>query len=159
MDKSSKIYNEEILNSIETIIGYTDLLNWSPDWAIFRDVFDMFPNSYSLLTPFAYAYLEEIVRSTTSEYGLEVLDGKGEPIYRKSGKKLFALARRENKSNHDYIKLLNELEIYFGSSKSTDRGDNRNCVMHGSLHSKYWTKESFQKLLYDIARTAPFANF
>ena len=103
MDKSSEIYNENILDSIDIILGYAHFRNWNPDWVVFRDIFNMFPNSYSVLTPFAYSYLEEVIRSTTSQYGKEIVDSEGNDIYRYSGKKLLKLAKTENENNRELI--------------------------------------------------------
>ena len=54
------------------IMNYVHIWNWFPDWDVVQEVYKKIPESYSVLTPFAYTYLEELIRSTTSEYGLEI---------------------------------------------------------------------------------------
>jgi hypothetical protein len=49
------------------IMNHAHYWNWLPDWDVVHEVYLDFPNSYSVLTPFAYAYLEELIRSKTSE--------------------------------------------------------------------------------------------
>ena len=100
-----------------------------------------------------------MIRSTTSEYGIEILDENGNEKRRNVGKKLIALAKRENENNSDYISLLNKVEYYFQDSSSSDNGNNRNSVNHGYMHSVNWTKESFENLIHDIAKIAPYNRF
>ena len=144
---------------IRIILEYAHYWNWASDWVILQDVYEAFPDSYSILTPFAYSYLEELIRSTTSEYGIEVLDENGNEIRRKVGKKLIALAKKENENNSDYIGLLNKVEFYFQDSSSSDNGNNRNSVNHGYMHLVNWTKESFENLIHDIAKISPYNRF
>jgi len=73
--------------------------NWLPDWDIAREIYQKFPESYSVLTPFAYSYLEELVRSTTSDYGMKLPDSSDPISEHKVGKKLIALAIKENQEN------------------------------------------------------------
>lgn len=141
------------------ICKYAHGWNWVQDLDIVQKIYNTYPESYSVLTPFAYTYLEELIRSTTSEYGMELLDENGNPKYRRTGKKLIKLAKKENKNKTEYISLLNELEHYFDDSSSFDRGDNRNSVNHGYMHPRFWTKESFEQLIHDIARISKFAGF
>ena len=64
----------ELNEAFDEIYNHTHMWNWGPDWEGLRQVYLAFPNSYSVLTPFAYSYLEELIRSTTSEYGRELVD-------------------------------------------------------------------------------------
>ncbi len=141
------------------ICKYAHGWNWVPDLDIVQKIYNTYPESYSALTPFAYTYLEELIRSTTSEYRMELLDENGNPKYRKVGTKLIELAKKENEKNSEYINLLNEIEHYFNKSSVFDRGDNRNSVNHGYMHPRFWTKESFEQLIHDIARISKFAGF
>ena len=148
------------LDSIDEIMKYTHFWNWNPDWTIARDGYQKFPNSYSILSPFAYTYLEELIRSTTSEYGIEVVNEEGKLKKRKVGISLINLAINENRNkNSEYLSLLKSIKKYYKLSKTTDSGNNRNSVAHGFIHPKFWSKESFEKLLYDIANISRFANF
>lgn len=149
----SKAFNE--------IHNYSHMWNWSPDWEICRRIYISFPNSYAVLTPFAFSYLEELIRSTTSEYGRELIEeNHGQKNHRKVGIKLIDLAIKENKlKNPEYTTLLEEYKHYFKSSTSTDNGDNRNSVHHGYMHPRFWTQESFEKLIYDIAKISKYAGF
>lgn len=148
-----------IKDDFEEIMNHTHFWNWLPDWGVVQDVYKAFPNSYSILTPFAYAYLEELIRSTTSEYGLEVFDEAGDPKRRKVGIGLISLAIDENNNNRDYVALLEKAKAYFVFSKPTDVGDNRNSVAHGYMHPRFWDEESFEQLLHDIAVLSKYARF
>lgn len=149
-----------IENDLNEIMNYAHYWNWLPDWNIFNEIYKAFPDSYSILTPFAYAYLEEIIRSTTSEYGIEIFNENGKSKCRKVGMKLLNLAIDENKtSNPELVSLLKNVGSYFDYSKLTDRGDNRNSVDHGYMHSRYWNKDSFENLIRDIALISKHAGF
>lgn len=141
------------------IINYAHLWNWVPDWDVVQEVYQAFPNSYSVLTPFAYTYLEELIRSTTSEYGIEVLDDSGKPIIRKVGVGLIKLAIDENSSNQEFVASLEKAKSFFMFSKSTDSGDNRNSVAHGYMHPRFWDKDSFEQLIHYIASISKYAGF
>lgn len=134
--------------------------NWGPDWDVAQDVYKAFPNSFSILTPFAYSYLEELIRSNTSEYGVEIYDEKGKPKQRETGIRLINLAIAENKQNsQEFVSLLEEVKRYYYNSTRSDEGDNGHSVSHGYMHPRFWSKESFEKLINDIARLSKFANF
>lgn len=143
----------------DTILEYAHWRNWAGDWDILKQIYNSYPDSYSVLTPFAYTYLEEAIRSTTSEYRKELLDENGNLKRRKLGKGLIELAKIENKNNAEYVKLLDEIKEYFNDSSIFDDGNNRNSVMHGYMHPAFWTKESFEKLIHDLARISKFINF
>lgn len=86
-----------ISEDFEIIMEYAHFWNWLPDWNVVQEVYQEFPNSYSVLIPFAYAYLEELIRSTTSQYGIEIIDGSGEPQKRKVGIGLLILLLMKTK--------------------------------------------------------------
>lgn len=146
-------------DDFEEIMNYAHFWNWLPDWDVVREVYRTVPESFSVLTPFAYAYLEELIRSTTSEYGIEVHDGSGNSKRRKVGIGLINLAILENRSNPDYIMLLEKAKTYFSLSKPKDAGDNRNNVVHGYMHPRFWDKESFERLLHEIASLSKYSKF
>lgn len=150
-----------ILYAFEEIIQYAHFWNWAPDWEVAKKIYQTFPNSYSVLTPFAYSYLEELIRSTTSEYGKELYDKNGIlKTKRKVGMSLIKLAINENKEyNLNYTSILNEIKEYYYNSNRTDEGDNRHSVSHGYMHPRFWTKESFEKLIFDIAKLSKYARF
>lgn len=100
-----------------------------------------------------------MIRSTTTQYGREFLDEKGKPERRKVGLGLLKLAKEENSKNTDYIEMLDELKKYFEESTDLDCGNNRNSVDHGYMHPRFWTKESFEKLIHNIARISKYAKF
>ena len=151
----------ELNEAFDEIYNHTHMLNWGPDWEVLRRVYLAFPNSYSILTPFAYSYLEELIRSTTSEYGRELINKDGTfKKYRKVGTKLIDLAIKENKvSKPEFVKILPEIKSYFSHSEPTDFGDNRNSVAHGYMHARFWDLESFEKLIFDIAKLSKYAGF
>ncbi len=149
----------DINDDFQEILDYAHNWNWVPDWEIVKEIYQNVPNSYSVLTPFAYSYLEELIRSTTTQYGREFLDEKGKPKRRKVGLSLLKLAKKENKDNVEYIKTLEEIKKYFEDSSNLDNVDNRNSVDHGYMHPRFWTQESFEKLIHDIAGISKYAKF
>ncbi len=156
----SESKHTDIFEAFEEIMQYAHFWNWVPDWQIAKEIYRSFPNSYSVLTPFAYTYLEELIRSTTSEYGIEIYDNKGKPKKRKVGLALIKLAIKENKeAKPEYVVLLEKMKIYFYPSKRADEGDNRNSVLHGYMHARYWNNESFEKLIHDLAKISKYAGF
>ena len=148
-----------INDDFNEILAYSHWRNWTPDIVLMKEIYSQFEDSYSILTPFAYCYLEELIRTTTSEYGRELLDKNGNPKKRKLGIALINLAQEENKENNEYVELLQEMKDYFKASTPLDSGNNRNSVNHGYMHSAFWTKESFEKLIHDIARLSKYSNF
>lgn len=148
-----------INDEFKEILDYAHMWNWAPDISLMQEIYNKFDNSYSILTPFAYCYLEELIRSTTSEYEREFLDKDGKPKMRKLGIALIKLAQDENKNNTEYIKLLDEVKEYYKQSTPLDSGNNRNSVDHGYMHPRFWTQESFEKLIHDIARLSKYSKF
>lgn len=149
-----------IVKDFETIMNYAHMWNWVPDWDVVKDIYGSYPQSYSVLTPFAYAYLEELIRSTTSEYGKELYDKDGNAIeYRKVGLPLIKLAITENSDSTEYVGLLEQAKQYFKSSTPFDVGDNRNSVNHGYMHPRFWSKESFEDLVHFISLISPYSKF
>lgn len=151
--------NPEVKRDIETIKLTAHFWNWLPDWNVLENIYAKLPESYVVLTPFVYSYLEELVRSTTSEYGRELTDSEGDPKKRKVGKRLIDLAKQEHVDNSEYLSALGKVERYFDRSGYRDRGDNRNSSVHGYMHPRYWSKESFERLLHDVAYFSKFAGF
>lgn len=147
-------------DAFEEIMRYAHFWNWVPDWQVAKEIYYSFPKSYSVLSPFAYSYLEELIRSTTSEYGIEPVDENRKPITRKVGMKLIELAIAENTQKQpEFIKLLEEIKTYYYKSQVTNKGDNRNSVAHGYMHPRWWDHESFEKLICDIANISKYARF
>jgi len=152
-------YVINIKRDFQEILDYAHYFNWEPDWLLVQQIYSTYPNSYSILTPFAYSYLEELIRSTTTEYGREFLDENKKPKRRKVGLELLKLAKKENSEKIGYIELLDELKKYFEKSSELDCGDNRNSVAHGYMHPRFWEKESFEQLIHDIARLSKYSKF
>ena len=151
----------KIEEAFNEIIENAHFWNWVPDWQVARDIYLAFPNSYSILSPFAYSYLEELIRTTTSEYGAVIYDENHIPIKkRKVGLALVKFAIKENQAkNPELSNILEELKQYYQVSKRTDEGDNRHSVAHGYTHPRFWHKESFEKLILDIARLSKHSGF
>ena len=145
---------KELEEAFNTIYEHSHFWNWCPDIELTKKIYEQFPNSYSILTPFIYSLLEEIIRSTTSEYGCQ-LDGERKRV----GIKLINLAISENQDNEEYLKCLNEIKKYFKSSSRFDEGDNRNSTVHGYMHPKFWSQESFEKILIDTSKISKFSGF
>lgn len=150
-----------IEEAFEEIIQYAHFWNWVPDWQTAKEIYKSYPNSYSVLYPFAYSYLEELIRTTTSEYGRQVFDKNGNPKKnREVGMKIINLAIAENKEqNSNYTDILNKIRKYYYNSTWIDEGDNRHSVAHGYIHPRFWNQEFFEKLIFDIARLSKFARF
>jgi len=108
---------------------------------------------------FAYTYLEEIIRSRTSEYGREFIDGSGLPKRRSVGRQLIKLAKTENSDDGNCLEALKGIEEYYKDSTVYDAGDNRSSVAHGYMHPRFWSKESFEQLIHDIAKFSKFDRF
>lgn len=149
-----------ILKDFDKIYDYTHMWNWGPDWILVKDIYIKFPDSYSILTPFSYTYLEELVRSTTSEYGVPLLNREGKKNNLKVGIKLINLAIAENKDNASYVSLLEKAKKYFKYDYDDPHDENgRNTVLHGHLHPRFWDKDEFEKLIHLIAEMSPYAGF
>lgn len=150
-----------VFDDFELILNYAHFWNWAPDWNVVKDIYSRIPESYSVLTPFAFTYLEELIRSTTSEYGLRFFDIDGKPTNNiKRGKKLINLALSENADKKEYVDLLTKVKKYFMYESHDLHSDNsRNNVLHGHLHPRFWSKELFEQLIHDIAELSPFAGF
>lgn len=150
-----------IKDDFSEIGEYTHFWDWAPDWGVVEEIYDTFPNSFSVLTPFAYTYLEELIRSTTSQYGIVALDKNGKRIKkRKTDEGLVNLAISENSDKPEFIKLLKKInEKYYKPASEFDQGNNRHSTTHGFMHPRFWTKESFEDLVHDIAELSKYANF
>lgn len=152
--------NLSLNNDFTEIMRYAHYWNWLPDWGIVEEVYAKFPDSYSILTPFAYAYLEELIRSTTSDYGIQYYDKEGNVNRKKVGIKIIELAIAENKDkNGDLVLLLEKVKVYFTESSPLNRGDNRNSVLHGYMHSRFWDKDAFEDLVHNIGLISKHAGF
>ena len=57
------------------------------------------------------------------------------------------------------IEKLDKIEKYFENSTDLDSGDNRNSVDHGYMHPRFWTQESFESLIHDIAIMSKYSRF
>ena len=148
-----------ITNDFNTIIEYAHYWNWAPDWLVVQEIYNKIPESYSVLTPFAYTYLEELIRTTTSEYGVSLFDRNGQPVRIKVGMALINLAIQENASNIEYIKMLEKTKTYFSHINNTNDENGRNRVLHGHIHPRFWSKEAFENLIHHISELSKFSKF
>ncbi len=150
---------KDISDKIDIIIENAHFFNWAPYLDEAQEIYNKFPDYYSVIIPFFYTYLEELIRSNTSQYGREILDKNGKEKYRITGVKLIELAIKENPTNQEMITELNNLKKYFEPSTIFDSGNNRNSTLHGYMHPRFWTEDSFRELIDDIARFSKFSNF
>lgn len=148
-----------VWEDFDEILSYAHFWNWAPDWDIAKEIYRKFPDSYSILTPFAYTYLEELIRTTTSDYGLPLFDRNHEPIKIRVGMALIKLAIEENQANPEYVMLLEKTKRYFKYTQINNDENGRNRVMHGHVHPRFWSKESFEQLLHDIAELSKHSRF
>ena len=80
-------------------------LNWISDIELAMEIYKAYPGSYSVLFPFMYSYLEECIRSLTTEFGKNLLlDKKRYTV----GTELINLAIEENSENKELVDLLEE---------------------------------------------------
>ena len=148
-----------IANDLNEILDYAHFWNWAPDWLVVQEIYNKVPESYSVLTPFAYTYLEELIRTTTSEYGVSLFDRNGQPVKIKVGMALISLAIQENSGNTEYVKMLEETKKYFTHINNTSDENGRNRVLHGHMHPRFWSKETFESLIHHIAELSKFSKF
>lgn len=147
-----------VFDDFNEIMNYAHMWNWAPDWDVAKEIYTKIPESYSVLMPFAYSYLEEMIRTTTSEYGLPLFDHTGKHISLKVGLKLINMAIDENKENSEYVELLEKAKRHFKYTESLE-DNGRNNVIHGHLHPRFWSKEAFELLIHDIAELSKYSRF
>lgn len=126
-----------VYEDLEEIWRYSHFWNWSPDWLVVKEVYKTIPTSYSVLTPFAYSYFEEMIRTTTSEYGLPLFDRNQKPVKVKVGMALINMAIEENQSNVEYVDLLEKAKKHFRYTEIINAENGRNRVMHGRVHPRF----------------------
>lgn len=148
-----------IFDDFEEIWNYSHYWNWAPDWLIVKEIYEKIPTSYSVLIPFAYSYFEEMIRTTTSEYSLPLVDHNRRPVKVKVGMALIKLAIEENKGNAEYVSLLEKAKSYFTYTEVSNDENGRNNVMHGRLHPRFWRQEDFEELIHNIAEMSKYARF
>lgn len=148
-----------ILKDFDEIMDYAHFWNWLPDWNVLKEIYETFPDAYSVLTPFAYSYLEEIIRTTTSDYGMPLFDRNEQPIKLRVGMNLIKLATEENQGNLEYVKLLESVKKHYQYKHICNDENGRNKVMHGHVHPRFWSKESFEQLIHDIALLSQHSKF
>ncbi len=98
------------ITDFDEMCDYAHMWNWAPDWHMVKQIYTAFPDSYSILTPFAYTYLEELIRSTTSEYGIPLLDREGKKNNIKVGLKLVNLAIKKIQRIRSMLNYLKNLK-------------------------------------------------
>ena len=148
-----------VFDDFEEIYNYAHMWNWGPDWIVAKEVYEKVPESYSVLMPFAYSYLEEMIRTTTSEYGLPLFDRNHNPVYVRVGMKLIELAIEENEENVEYVLLLENIKRHFKYTTISRDENGRNSVMHGRVHPRFWSQDAFEQLIHDIAEMSKFSQF
>ena len=144
---------------LDQIIDYAHFWNWAPDWNVVKEIYQKVPDSYSVLMPFAYAYLEEMIRTTTSDYGLPLFDRDKKPVKVKVGMALINLAKQENQDNVEYLELLEKAKRHFQYTQISNDENGRNRVMHGRVHPRFWSQEVFEDLIRDIAELSKYSKF
>ena len=154
----------EYFNEIQQ---YAHFRNWAPDIGVLISVYQKEPLSFSILIPFLFSYLEEVIRSMTSGYTFDTRLNENDEIFYKTGKALIETAKEEcaNKSNiteqeKQYVcnKLQEIKERYYQKSTLTNY-NNRNSIMHGPLPPRFWTEDLFVQLIKDIASLSKYSGF
>ncbi|MFM9745295.1 hypothetical protein ACKI2C_47915, partial [Streptomyces brasiliscabiei] len=114
-----------------------------------RDLFTHDSDVYVILFPFMYTVLEDVIRSSTDNYG-QLKSGENNDD-KKVGNGLIKFAI-ENSVDDEQRHLLEEIKKkYYGKFDLDLSGGNRNNVLHGVVPPYYWTKEDFQDLMKNIA--------
>lgn len=145
---------EKTLEYFNTILGYAQYWRWAPDIQVVKEIYTERNDAYSVLAPFMYSYLEELIRSMTPEYGHTFEEREG-----KVGWNLIDLAIKEA-NNGDAINLLKAIQNeHFSKFDLLEGGKNRNNVDHGVVHPSAWIESDFQKLIKDIAKLSPYNKF
>lgn len=148
-----------VFEDFDEIMEHAHFWNWVPDWNVAKEVYIKVPDSYSVLTPFAYTYLEEMIRTTTSDYGIPPFTRDGQPNKVRVGMSLITLAIEENKDNTEYTKALDNIKKHFKYMEVSSDENGRNRVMHGHIHPRFWSKESFESLIHEIAMLSKYCRF
>lgn len=149
---------KEINKDLKTIEKYAHANHWLYDWTLLHRLYISEPDTYSLFTPFAFSYLEELIRSTTSKYSLtreEMTELRFNRVY---GTKIINCAIKENKGNKELVKALEDCKQYYLPSEIDSEKGKRNSVMHGYLPPLYWSKDSFEVLIHKIAEISRYSN-
>lgn len=60
----------ETLKKLNDIKITAHFWNWLPDIQVAIEIYESRNDAYSVLLPFFFTYLEETIRSTTTEYGM-----------------------------------------------------------------------------------------
>lgn len=104
-----------------------------------------------------FTYLEESIRTLTSEYGmLEPNESNTKNV----GQKLIKLAIEENEDNTELVNILNSiLNNHYQKFSLFEHGANRNNVEHGVVHSRLWSEEDFQSLVSNINDLGTYVRF
>lgn len=149
----------ETLKKLNDIKITAHFWNWLPDIQVAIEIYESRNDAYSVLLPFFFTYLEETIRSTTTEYGM--LDPRNQGNRKKKvGKELIQFAISENSDNPQLVHILNDiLENHYGKFSPFEGGQNRNNVGHGVVHPRFWTEEDFENVVNDIAKLSPYAGF
>ena len=121
-------------------------IDWQCDLEQAFKIYDKFPDSYSVLIPFFFSYMEELIRSLTSNYHMQIYEDDKEYV----GMPLVEKAIEKNSDNNKLIQLLKEIKKYYEKSSIFNKTYNRNGIVHGYVHPDNWTKETFKQLIKDI---------
>jgi len=121
-------------------------IDWQYDLEQAFKIYDKFPDSYSVLIPFFFSYMEELIRSLTPNYHMQIYEDDKEEV----GMPLVEKAIEKNSDNNKLIQLLKEIKKYYEKSSIFNKTYNRNGIVHGYVHPDNWTKETFKQLIKDI---------
>ncbi|PHM02942.1 hypothetical protein EV52_13755 [Lactiplantibacillus plantarum] len=140
---------QEVLKYFSEIEYAAHTQNWLNDIRMARDLFTHDSDVYVILFPFMYTVLEDVIRSSTDNYG-QLKSGENNDD-KKVGNGLIKFAI-ENSVDDEQRHLLEEIKKkYYGKFDLDLSGGNRNNVLHGVVPPYYWTKEDFQDLMKNIA--------
>lgn len=145
-----------VFDDFDLILDYAHMWNWVPDWYLAQSIYKKFPESYSILTPFAYSYLEEMIRTTTSDYELPLFDRDKQPVKVSVGMALIALAIKENQNNPDYVALLEQAKRHFKYTQISIRFLYKGIIIKHNKTEPTYTKTSLflcEKRRFFMART------
>lgn len=152
---------KETINKLNNILLHAHYWDWTPDLIVVAEIYESRDDAYSVLLPFMFTYLEQSIRTLTSEYTMLVPNKPNKKTKKKAvGVGLINLAIEENKDNSELVTILNSILIkHYQKFSLFEHGENRNNVEHGVVHPRFWSEEDFQSVVSDIDDLSPYIRF
>lgn len=148
---------QETIDKLNNILLVAHYWDWTPDLIVVAEIYESRDDAHSVLLPFMFTYLEQSIRTLTSQY---TMLESNKPNKKKVGVGLIKLAIEENKDNSELVTILNSILIkHYQKFSLFEHGENRNNVEHGVVHPRFWSEEDFQSVVSDIDDLSPYIRF